>query len=103
MPVNQLRFEESSEIVIDARSVTPNAGWTISYLSAIRIGALVALHIEATGPGAGPVCTLPPDFAPGQSLTSGDANFTVSSAGVLAATGTTLIGDVVYLAGAVSP
>ena len=103
MPVNQLRFEESSEIVIDARSVTPNSGWTISYLGVVRIGAAVILHVEATGSGAGTICTLPADFAPAQTVTSPDGALSVNSSGALAATGTTVRNELQYIAGQVSP
>jgi hypothetical protein len=103
MPVNTLRFEESSEIVIDQRSVTPNGGWTITYLGVVRIGALVALHVEASAASAGAICTLPADFAPGQTVTSPDGTLSVTSAGVLSSTAAAVRNELQYIAGAVSP
>lgn len=110
MTVNSARFEESSEIVIDQQVEAPSAGWTINYASVNRVGSSVVLHVEATNaPGAAaPVLTLQADFAPGGDITDGTGAFTLSTAGVLAFTGSTVGGakhvcQLVYQAGQSSP
>ena len=111
MTVNSLRFEESSEILIDQQAGHANVGWTINYASVNRIGSLVAIHIELASLAAAAlaVLTLPADFAPAQTVTDPTGKFTLSAAGQLAFTGSTtasqanVVCQLTYQAGQASP
>lgn len=110
MATNKLIFEESTEIVLDTETEAPSAGWTLNYVSVNRIGNLVAVHIEAAfaAAAAGLVCTLPADFAPGDTVTTPDGKFTIAANGQVSYTGSTAapgngICQAVYAAGSVSP
>jgi hypothetical protein len=48
MTVNIARFEESSEIVLDSETIAAEVNVTLSYASVMRVGALVAVHIEGS-------------------------------------------------------
>ena len=90
MATNTMRYEESSEIVLDTEAFAFAAGWTPgNYVSVQRVGGLVAVHIEA-GFGiaaAGLVGTLPPDFRPGDTvLTTG---FSIAASGAITYSGST--------------
>lgn len=108
--VNLALFEEGTEIVVDDEVEAPDAGWTLDYVSVVRIGALVALHIEANNAAgaAAPVLKLQPDFAPGDIVTTPDGKFTLGSDGALSFTGSTAaagraVAQLVYAARSVSP
>ncbi len=110
MTVNLAKFEESTEIVIDTEVEAPAAGWAVNYASVNRIGALVAVHIEATNNAgaAGLVTTLQADFAPGDLVTTPDGLFTIGADGTVHFTGSTVadvkhICQAVFAAGQSSP
>lgn len=108
--VNTLTFQEGSEVIIDAEVETFDAGWTPSYVSVVRTGPAVQLHIEAgyDAAAAATVATLPAEYAPGDTVTSPDGRFTLAADGALSFTGdTTAAGTAVaqlnYTAGVASP
>lgn len=110
MTVNTAKFEESTEIVIDSEVEAPAAGWALNYVSVNRVGGLVAVHIEATNNvgAAGLVTTLQGDFAPGDTVTTPDGNFTIAANGQVSFTGSTAAGarricQAVFAAGHASP
>jgi hypothetical protein len=95
-----LIFQEGTEIIVDQQTATAAGAWTISYLSVIRTGPLVVMHLEAAG-GTGTIFTLPADFAPAAAVTDGTT--TVSSAGVVAKAASPAQATLSWLAGAASP
>lgn len=110
MAKNIAKFEESSEIVIDTEVESPDTGWTLGHVSVLRVGSLVALHIEATNgvAAAGPVCQLQADFAPPDTITTPDGNFTIGADGTVTFLGSTAaaanrVCQATYVAGQVSP
>ena len=116
MTVNTARYEESTEIILDSETVTPEAHVTLNYASANRVGGLVAVHLEGSYASevsgtAFQAAQLPGDFVPGAAVTplfSGAATaMSIDTNGVLHitpnATGGNFVVDVVYAAGQVSP
>lgn len=91
MASNLLKWEESSEIVLDNETLSPAVGWTLNYVSVIRIGGVVVLHVEAAfaAAAAAPVATLPAQFRPDATVTTPDGKFTLTAAGVLSFTAST--------------
>jgi hypothetical protein len=110
MAANSVRWEESSEIVIDQEMVLAAAGWTIKYASVNRIGALVAVHLELSFAAHAPafVATLPAPFAPGQAVNDPADDFTIAPSGAVTysastAAPATVICQLVYQAAESSP
>jgi hypothetical protein len=88
---NVAKWEESTEILLDSEVESPDAGWTLHYVSVLRTGTAVSVHIEASfgTAAAAPICTLQPEFWPDSTVTSPDGKFTLTAAGVLSYTGST--------------
>lgn len=110
MTVNSARYEESTEIILDTEVEAAATGWSLGYCSVNRIGALVALHVEATFTDAADptVLTLQDDFAPGETVTTVDGKFTIDADGTVSYTGDTAAGadvvcEAVFQAGVLSP
>ena len=110
MATNILKWEEGTEITLDTEVEAPAAGWTLNYVSVLRIGSAVQVHIEAAWAAAAAslVCTLPPDFAPGDTVTTPDGKFTIGNDGTVHYTGSTTAGgnaiaQANYAAGLASP
>jgi hypothetical protein len=95
MTKNLMRYEESSEVILDTETFVFATGWTPgNYIAVSRVGGLVAVHIEATfaTAAAALVGVLPADFAPGDTVTTGDGKFTIAANGHIAYTGSTSAG-----------
>jgi hypothetical protein len=107
---NQARFEEGTEITVDAEVEASAAGWTLNLCHVVRVGGLVAVHIEATNDAgaAATVCHLQGDFAPAAQVADSSQAFTVGTDGTVSFTGdrsgsAKRVLQVSYVAGAVSP
>jgi hypothetical protein len=100
MTVNVAKFEESSEILIEDGTVTPADGVTITYASVIRIGSLVAVHIEFGAPVDGTAATLDEEYRPGDTVHALDGSV-VHADGSVAPDG--MYVDIVYAAAQASP
>lgn len=110
MAQNTARWEEGTEITLDATVEAAAPGWTLNHTNVLRIGALVAVHIEATfaGSAAALVTTLQSEFRPADTVTTHDGKFTIAADGKVSFTGSTTGGgaataEAVYQAGATSP
>jgi hypothetical protein len=112
MAQNTARWEEGTEITLDATVETPATGWTLGHTNVIRIGSLVAVHIEATftAGAAALVTTLQGEFRPTETVTVpvGASSFTIGADGKVSYSGSTAGGgtvvcDGVYQAASVSP
>lgn len=110
MAQNTARWEEGTEITLDAGVEAGATGWTLGHTNVLRIGALVAVHIEATfaASAAALVTTLQGEFRPLDTVTTADGKFTIGADGKVNFTASTSGGgnavcDVQYQAGATSP
>lgn len=105
-PINRAVFEEGTEITVASEVDAALTGWTLDYCSVVRVGSLVAVHIElAFGDAAAAhALTLSDLFAPGDTVTTADGKFTIGADGQVAFTGATTSGarvvcEAVYQAG----
>lgn len=110
MAQNTARWEEGTEITLDAQVEAPATGWTLGHTNVLRVGPLVAVHVEATyaAGAAALVTTLQGEFRPLDTVTTHDGKFTIAADGKISFPGSTAGGgsatcEAVYQAGSISP
>jgi len=111
MATNIVKWEEGTEITLDSEVEAPAAGWHLAaHCSVLRIGNLVALHLELAfdAAAAAHALTIPPQFAPADTVTTPDGKFLIHADGTVTFPGSTAVGanaicQAVYAAGEASP